>query len=204
MPSTSEKENMTAALDKLCDALSKEKEYLNKLAERAMKDGELDTATSIIQNAQRLLEFQQHVAVLVEKWQELDVVHSSSSPSVRRVFGEITFTQRRPDNELVKAHEKDLIKSRLNNSTDSSYCPEFCIEILEELVMMDGIADNQELTKTINKRHRMRYSQFLRARRFMVKIGWTTSDTLNRVTEITELGIRWLNQKLSLDAEKSN
>jgi hypothetical protein len=193
MSTFSEKDNVSTALSDLNQTLDEEKERLNEEAAQAMKDGEYDTATAVIQFTKRLLGFQAEVEALIEKWEELDGISDASTPPVRPVVrtrivhskapGRIAQTRLDPDKGLNGSHLH-------------------CFHILETLEEMGGRAPNQDVTAAVNKKIKMLYPAFKQAKALMTHQGWTNYTGSNQALEISAKGVKWLESQHTQAAAK--
>lgn len=188
MTFSSEKGNVTAALGKLRQTIDDEKERLNEEVAQAMKDGEYDTASAMIQFAQRLQGFQGEVESLAGKWEELEDVRRSSSPKT----GQIVNTLGLPHGRRQVTSE---IQPRNQEGDDNSTAD--CVHILEALVKLGGRAENQEVQRTINKKVKLRYERYRAAKSLLAQNGWTTSASTNRNLAISDKGREWLSRRIA-------
>jgi hypothetical protein len=187
MTNSSKKDNVHMALSALRQTLDDEKERLNEEATQAMKDGEYDTATAVIQFTKSLLGFQDEVEVLIGKWEELEGV-SDFAPQVRQAVG-TRIIQSKPPSRL---HQKEKTSNKvITQSTD------YCFHILDILEEMGGAVQYQDVSTAVNKRVKMLYPKFKEARTLLAQRGWTKKNAAIHTLEISSNGSRWLqNQKI--------
>lgn len=182
MTTFSDKDNVSTALADLRQTLEDEKERLNKEGAQAMNEGEYATAAAVIQFAQRLLAFQSEVDVLIGKWEELDDVADTSSPSARKLV-----------TSHVSQSSPPAARSRtLRSRTGLSDAEVHCFYILETLAEKGGRAPNQTVPDAVNKKIKMLYPAFKRAKELMAQQGWTNNIGSNQALEISAKGMRWL------------
>lgn len=196
MSTFSKKDNVSTALNDLNQTLDDEKERLNEEATQAMRDGEYDTATAVIQLTKRLLGFQSEVEALIGKWEELDDIGALTTPQVRHA------AHTRVSNKAsARSAQK---RQNPQKSLDGSNL--HCFHILETLVQMGGRAPNQEVTSAVNKKIKMLYPAFKQAKAFMAHQGWTKNTGSNHALEISAKGLKWLeSQKIQVaDKEQSH
>jgi Arc/MetJ-type ribon-helix-helix transcriptional regulator len=183
MSNSSEKDNISSALGHLSDTLVEEKERLNEEVAQAVKDGEYDSATAMIQFAQRLLGFQGEVEALIEKWEKLEDVRGNTIPQDQHTIRSRVFQSKPP------ARAPQAQRSNYKGITDSTV---HCFHILDVIEEMGGVAKNQDVTAAVNKRVKMLYPKFKEARALMAHQGWTTRNGSNHTLEISDKGTRWL------------
>jgi hypothetical protein len=182
MTTPSEKDNVSAALSDLNQTLDEEKERLNEVAAQAMKDGEYDSATAVIQFTKSLLGFQSEVEALIGKWEELDDIGDLATPQVRHVIH-----TRVPSKASARIAQTRQVPHR---GLDGSNL--HCFHILEVLVQMGGRAPNQNVTAAVNKKIKMLYPAFKQAKALMTHHGWTNHTGSNQALEISAKGVKWL------------
>lgn len=173
------------ALSALRQTLDDEKERLNEEATQAMKDGEYDTATAVIQFTKSLLGFQDEVEVLIGKWEELDGV-SDFAPQVRQSVG-TRIIQRMPPSRLPRMEKTS--NQVITQSTD------YCFHILDILEEMGGVVQYQHVSAAVNKRVKMLYPKFKEARVMLTQKGWVKNNGSNHSLEISSNGSRWLQKQ---------
>jgi len=183
MPPSPDKDDVSTALTLLIDTLGEEEKRLKDEGTNAINNGEYDTATAVIQFAQRLLVFREEVGCLVEKWKELEDILDTAMPQVRKIFGGGNFSGKAP----VTASR--IRRSKIEVKSQSII---HCYHILEALANRGGNAQNQDLIVAVNKNVKMQYPQFKQAREIMADKGWTKNNGSNRELEISEKGRKWL------------
>jgi len=186
MPTSTDNNSVSTTLSLLQQTLSDEKQRLNDEVAEAMQDGKFDTATAVIQFAQRLVGFQEEVEALVEKWEELEEFRDAATSQVQQIVRGRTIRSNRP------AKASHVQWSQNEGRGDST---PFCIHILEVLVEMGGRATNQNVTTAVNKKIKMHYPKFRHARVLMAQRGWTKSNGSNHVLEISAAGLKWLHDQ---------
>jgi hypothetical protein len=171
MNTSSEKDIVSTALSNLSQTLDGEKERLNEVAAQAMKDGEYDTATAVIQFTKRLLGFQAEVEALIGKWEELDDIGNLATQQVGHVV-HTRVVQSKPPGRLPRTKRPSY-----KGITESTV---HCFHILDILEEMGGAAKNQDVSAGVNERIKMLYQTFKEARILMAQKGWT--KTTGRTT----------------------
>lgn len=184
--------DVSTALGLLRDSLAEEEQRIRNEGAAAMKGGDYDTATSVIEFAKRLLAFQQKVETLVGEWAELEDLRDAASPAVQEIVSKRFFGKKK--------------KGEITPHTD------FCRPILEVLVEMGGAGKTKlvldkvglrmkgilkpidyESHKSDEKQIRWRNSAQW-ARNAMVNDDGRMTKTPNGIWEISENGRRWLRQ----------
>jgi len=194
MTPSSEKDEVSTALNLLIDTIDEEKKRLNAEGSKAMHGGEYDTAQAVIQFAQRLLAFQDEVAALVEKWKELEDIRDAATPQVQQIVNGLIFSGHGPS-----SHSK-IRQRRSPISADSQL---HCLHILAALAAKGGKAKNQDISIAVNRKITMLYPKFSQARALMAQKMWTKKSSSPRVLEISETGRKWLarqQEKISSNA----
>jgi restriction system protein len=180
-----------SALSLLRDSLSEEEQRIRSEGAQAMKDGEYDTATAVIDFAKRLLSFRDKVEGLVAEWDELADLRDKASPAVQEIVSKRFFGRRK--------------SGEITSHTD------FCPYILKVLMQMGGSGKTQtvidavgeemkgvlkpkdfEIHKSSGKQLRWRNTcQW--ARNLMVNSdGRMRSDSPRGIWEISDKGKAWL------------
>lgn len=182
--------DVSTALGLLRDSLAEEELRIRNEGAAAMKGGDYDTATSVIEFAKRLLTFQKKVEVLVGEWEELEELRDAASPAVQEIVSKRFFGKKRKGE--ITPH------------------PDFCRPILEVLVEMGGAGKTKlvldkvglkmkgilkpidyESHKSDEKQIRWRNSAQW-ARNAMVNDDGRMTKTPNGIWEISEKGRKWL------------
>ncbi len=193
MTTPPEKESVATCLSELNQTIDEEKEHLNEEVAQAMKDGEYDTATAVIQFTKRLLGFQAEVEALIEKWEELDGIGDLATPKVRQVIRS-RFVQSKSPGRIARLQQDP--PTGLNGSHLH------CFHILETLEEMGGRAPNQDVTAAVNKKIKMLYPAFKQAKALMTHHGWTNYTGSNQALEISAKGVKWLESQKIQVADK--
>lgn len=184
--------DVSTALGLLRDSLAEEELRIRNEGAAAMKGGDYDTATSVIEFAKRLLAFQKKVEALVGEWVELEDLRDTASPEVQEIVSKRFFGKKK--------------KGEITPHTD------FCRPILEVLVEMGGAGKTKlvldkvglkmkgmlkpidyESHKSDEKQIRWRNSAQW-ARNAMVNDDGRMTKTPNGIWEISEKGRKWLRQ----------
>lgn len=194
MTASSDLKNVSMALDHLSQALVEVKESLNVEVAQAVKDGKYDTATAVIQFTKRLLGFQEEVGDLIGKWEALGDISDLITPKVRHAV-RTRVVQRELPARLVRTQ-----RASYKGITESTA---YCFHILDVLEEMGGAAKNQDVSEAVNKRIKMLYIHFKRAKILMVQRGWIKMNGSNHVLEITGNGSRWLRKEKSKLTDES-
>lgn len=181
-----EKDNVSTALSDLLQTLDDEKARLNEEVAQAMKNGEYDTATAVIQFTKRLLGFQADVEALVEKWEELNGIRDLPSPQVRHIV-RTRVVQSNPPARVPRTQ-----RTSYKGITESTA---HCFHILDILEEMGGAVKNQVVSTAVNKRIKMLYPKFKEARAMLAQQGWTKKSGSNHTLEISEKGTLWLQKQ---------
>ena len=195
MSSAPEPETETsAALELLRDALGEEEQRIRAEGAQAMRDGEYDTATAVIDFARRLLAFRDKVEGLVAEWNALEDLRDEASPEVQEIVSKRFFGRRRSGE--ITAHQ--------------DYCP-YILEVLVEMggkgrtrdviravgEKMHGVLMPQDYEKHRSKGQQIRWINNVQwARNLMVnEDGRMRSDSARGVWEISAKGRRWLTRR---------
>lgn len=184
----SDKDEVSTALSLLLETLGEEKQRLNEEGAKAMAIGEYTTAMAVIQFAKDLLSFHEEVELLTEKWKELEDLRDEASPQVREIVGDRIFTGK-PTKSSTKRSSKPLGES-----------PEiigYCTHILEALVSLGGHAKSNDVSTFVNKRIKMLYPHFRKAKQMLAEKKWTTGTTSPNSLMISEKGRKWLEIQLA-------
>jgi restriction system protein len=182
--------DVSTALGLLRDSLAEEELRIRNEGAAAMKGGDYDTATSVIEFAKRLLTFQKKVEVLVGEWDELEELRDAASPAVQEIVSKRFFGKKK--------------KGEITPHTG------FCRPILEVLVELGGAAKTKlvldkvglrmkgilkpidyESLKSDEKQIRWRNSAQW-ARNAMVNDDGRMTKTPNGIWEVSEQGRKWL------------
>lgn len=111
-------DDVAAALSLLKDALGDEQQRINIEGATAMKGGDYDTATSVIDFAKRLLAIKEKVEGLAAEWDELEDLRDKASPEVQEIVSKRFFGKKK--------------KGEITPHAD------FCPYVLQVLVEMRG------------------------------------------------------------------
>ena len=111
-------DDVPTALQLLQDALGEEEARIREEGSNAMKDGDYDTATAVIDFAKRLLAFQHKVGAMSKEWSELEELREKATPAVQEIISK-RFFGRASTGEITSQWD-------------------FCRYLLEVLVEMGG------------------------------------------------------------------
>lgn len=186
MTASDDKYNVPQVLDVLLETLEAEKERLNEEIAEATKDGEYDTATTLIRYAKNLVGFQAESENLVGKWAKIDRSDEKTKPNRNNFSHEGVIHSARPP--VVPQLPRNNHRS-ISNSSDH------CFHILDVIEKMGGVANNQDVSAAVNKRIKMLYPKFKEAKAALVQKGWTKAARSRKALEITEKGTMWLNDQ---------
>lgn len=186
MKPSSIRDNVSSALSHLSETLDEEKDLLNEEAAQAMKEGEYDTATALIQFTKRLLGFKAEIEALMEKWEELAAARGGINPQVQNIVRPGTIQIRHPKVAPLPRH---ISYKGISDTTVH------CFHILDVLEEMGGVARNQDVSNAVNKRVKMLYPKFKQARALLSHQGWTEHNGSNNTLEISDKGARWLHSQ---------
>lgn len=95
MTPQSDQNDVSTALALLRDSLAEEEQRIRNEGAAAMKEGDYDTATSVIEFAKRLLAFQQKVETLGGEWTALEDLRDEASPTVQEIVSKRFFGKRK-------------------------------------------------------------------------------------------------------------
>lgn len=182
--------DVSTALSLLRDSLAEEELRIRNEGAAAMKGGDYDTATAVIEFAKRLLTFQKKVEGLVGEWDELEELRDAASPAVQDIVSKRFFGKKK--------------KGEITPHTD------FYRPILEVLVEMGGAGKTKlvldrvgikmkgtlkpidyESHKSSDKQIRWRNSAQW-ARNAMVNEDGRMKKTVTGMWEISDKGRKWL------------
>ena len=188
MNDSSDDPDVTESLDLVLESLADERRRLNGEGAKAMQAGKYETATAVIQFAQRLLEFQGEVDGLISKWKKLESSRDAATPQVRQILG-----SRMGDlNRFEKTPRvRRVVKGALSGTVLH------CFHILDVLIERGGRATNQNVSTAVNKRIKMLYPKFKQARHMLAQEGWTEHIASSQALEISNRGISWLRAQKS-------
>lgn len=189
-------DDVSTALGLLRDSLSSEEERIRSEGAKAMRAGDYDTATAVIDFAKRLLAFQKKVEGLVHEWDELEDLRDKASPAVQEIVSKRFFGKSRKGE--ITPHE--------------AYCRPL-LEVLVEMggsgktkVVLDRLGEKMkpvlkqkdyEPHESDSKQIRWRNTAQWARNKMANEDGRMRADSPRGVWEISEKGRKWLRSRSS-------